>query len=89
MAISTFDLFTVGIGPSSSHTVGPMRAALQFVESLADSGRMLEVSRVQAEMYGSLGATGKGHGTAKAVLLGNVQGVVVHARKYSSSVPCT
>ncbi|MDB9737250.1 L-serine ammonia-lyase [Porticoccaceae bacterium] len=70
MAISTFDLFTVGIGPSSSHTVGPMRAALQFVESIADSGRMSEVSRVQAEMYGSLGATGKGHGTAKAVLLG-------------------
>ena len=70
MAISTFDLFTVGIGPSSSHTVGPMRAALQFVEALADSGRMTEVIRVQAEMYGSLGATGKGHGTAKAVLLG-------------------
>ena len=70
MAISTFDLFTVGIGPSSSHTVGPMRAALQFVEGLADSGRMAEVIRVQAEMYGSLGATGKGHGTAKAVLLG-------------------
>ena len=89
MAISTFDLFTVGIGPSSSHTVGPMRAALQFVEGLADSGRMAEVIRVQAEMYGSLGATGKGHGTAKAVLLGNVHGVVVHARKYSFSVPCT
>ena len=70
MAISTFDLFTVGIGPSSSHTVGPMRAALQFAESLAASGRITEVSRVQAEMYGSLGATGKGHGTAKAVLLG-------------------
>ena len=70
MAISTFDLFTVGIGPSSSHTVGPMRAALQFVEALADTGRMTEVTRVQAEMYGSLGATGKGHGTAKAVLLG-------------------
>ena len=70
MAISTFDLFTVGIGPSSSHTVGPMRAALQFVEALAETGRMTEVTRVQAEMYGSLGATGKGHGTAKAVLLG-------------------
>jgi len=70
MAISTFDLFTVGIGPSSSHTIGPMRAALQFVEALAETGRMIEVTRVQAEMYGSLGATGKGHGTAKAVLLG-------------------
>ena len=70
MAISTFDLFTVGIGPSSSHTVGPMRAARLFVESLYDSGRLHDVIRVQAEMYGSLGATGKGHGTAKAVLLG-------------------
>jgi len=58
MAISTFDLFTVGIGPSSSHTVGPMRAALQFAESLAASGRITEVSRVQAEMYGSLEYTG-------------------------------
>ena len=70
MAISTFDLFSVGIGPSSSHTVGPMRAARLFVESLYDSGLLHDVMRVQAEMYGSLGATGKGHGTAKAVLLG-------------------
>jgi len=70
MAISTFDLFSVGIGPSSSHTVGPMRAAGQFVSSLAESGRLADVARVQAEMFGSLGATGKGHGTGKAVLLG-------------------
>ena len=70
MAISTFDLFTIGIGPSSSHTVGPMRAARLFVESLRDSGALTSVVRVKAEMYGSLGATGKGHGTPKAVLLG-------------------
>jgi len=70
MAISTFDLFSIGIGPSSSHTVGPMRAARQFVESLRDSGLLLDVTRIKAEMYGSLGATGKGHGTPKAVLLG-------------------
>ncbi len=70
MAISTFDLFSIGIGPSSSHTVGPMRAARQFVESLRDSGLLADVCRVKAEMYGSLGATGKGHGTPKAVLLG-------------------
>jgi L-serine dehydratase len=70
MAISTFDLFSIGIGPSSSHTVGPMRAARQFVEKLRDSGLLSDVSKIKAEMYGSLGATGKGHGTPKAVLLG-------------------
>lgn len=70
MAISTFDLFSVGIGPSSSHTVGPMRAARQFVEALRQTQQLTDVSRIKAEMYGSLGATGKGHGTPKAVLLG-------------------
>ena len=70
MAISTFDLFSVGIGPSSSHTVGPMRAARQFVEVLGEAGLLTDVFRIKAEMYGSLGATGKGHGTPKAVLLG-------------------
>ena len=70
MAISTFDLFSIGIGPSSSHTVGPMRAAQQFVETLREGGKLGVVSRVKAEMYGSLGATGKGHGTPKALLLG-------------------
>jgi len=70
MAISTFDLFSIGIGPSSSHTVGPMRAARQFVETLRDTGLLPDVNRIKAEMYGSLGATGKGHGTPKAVLLG-------------------
>jgi L-serine dehydratase len=70
MAISVFDLFSIGIGPSSSHTVGPMRAARQFAASLQHSGLSAAVTRVKAEMYGSLGATGKGHGTHKAVLLG-------------------
>ena len=70
MAISAFDLFKVGIGPSSSHTVGPMLAANQFATEMQSSGLLPQVSRIQAEMYGSLGATGKGHGTPKAVLLG-------------------
>jgi L-serine dehydratase len=70
MAISVFDLFKVGIGPSSSHTVGPMRAAALFARSLADSGMLERTSRVRAELFGSLGATGKGHGSDKAVLLG-------------------
>jgi len=70
MAISVFDLFKIGIGPSSSHTVGPMRAAGLFVEDLAKRGLLPSVSRVQVQMFGSLGATGKGHGTDKAVVLG-------------------
>ncbi|WP_100501802.1 L-serine ammonia-lyase [Geodermatophilus chilensis] len=70
MALSAFDLYSVGIGPSSSHTVGPMRAAKMFVDGLADAGRLPEVARVQAELFGSLGATGHGHGSAKAVVLG-------------------
>lgn len=70
MAISIFDLFKIGIGPSSSHTVGPMRAANQFVTGLREGGLLSSVARITSEMYGSLGATGKGHGTAKAVLLG-------------------
>jgi len=70
MAVSVFDLFKIGIGPSSSHTVGPMRAARMFVARLAHEGVLARVTRVQAQMYGSLGATGKGHGSDKAVLLG-------------------
>ena len=70
MSLSVFDLFKIGIGPSSSHTVGPMRAARQFAISLKTEGLIDRVVRVKAEMYGSLGATGKGHGTPKAVLLG-------------------
>ena len=68
MAISVFDLFSIGIGPSSSHTVGPMRAARTFVDGLG--AELPSVSRVQAELFGSLGATGFGHGSDKAVLLG-------------------
>ncbi len=68
MAVSVFDLFTVGIGPSSSHTVGPMRAARKFVKQLESINA--PVVRVLSELYGSLGHTGKGHGTDVAVLLG-------------------
>lgn len=68
MALSVFDLFSVGIGPSSSHTVGPMRAAGMFLEELGD--RLGAVARVRCDLYGSLGATGRGHGTDKAVILG-------------------
>ena len=70
MAISVFDMFKIGIGPSSSHTVGPMRAALIFVTRLQDEGVLSSVRRVRAELYGSLGATGKGHASDKAVILG-------------------
>ncbi len=70
MALSTFDLFKIGIGPSSSHTVGPMRAALLFAQALRDGGLLPAVISVRCELYGSLGATGKGHGSDKAVLLG-------------------
>ncbi|UUZ76982.1 L-serine ammonia-lyase [Polaromonas sp. P1(28)-13] len=70
MSLSTFDLFKIGIGPSSSHTVGPMRAARLFAMALRQSGWLKAVHRVRCELYGSLGATGKGHGSDKAVLLG-------------------
>ena len=70
MTISAFDLFKIGIGPSSSHTVGPMRAAAMFVTSLASGGLLDEVTGVEVELFGSLGATGHGHGSVKAVVLG-------------------
>jgi L-serine dehydratase len=70
MAVSVFDLFKIGIGPSSSHTVGPMRAARMFVARLAHEGVLARTARVKSDLYGSLGATGKGHGSDKAVLLG-------------------
>jgi L-serine dehydratase len=71
MAVSVFDLFKIGIGPSSSHTVGPMRAAARFGERwLEEKGVLDRVVRVRAELYGSLAMTGRGHGTDKAVLLG-------------------
>jgi L-serine dehydratase len=70
MAISVFDLFRIGIGPSSSHTVGPMRAAGMFARGLLESGDVDRLARIQVGLYGSLGATGKGHGTDKALILG-------------------
>ncbi|MDI1433986.1 L-serine ammonia-lyase [Polyangium sorediatum] len=70
MTISTFDLFKIGIGPSSSHTVGPMRAARTFALGLAQRGAFERTAQVKAELFGSLGATGKGHGSDKAVILG-------------------
>ena len=70
MAVSSFDLFKIGIGPSSSHTVGPMRAARMFTQRLQHEDVLARCVRVCCELYGSLGATGKGHGSDKAVLLG-------------------
>jgi L-serine dehydratase len=70
MAISVFDLFKIGIGPSSSHTVGPMRAAGMFARELREAGHFDTVARIQVELFGSLGATGKGHGSDKALILG-------------------
>ena len=70
MAVSVFDLFKIGIGPSSSHTVGPMRAARLFALRLEHDGLLARTARVLSQLYGSLGATGKGHGSDKAVLLG-------------------
>lgn len=70
MSLSVFDLFKIGIGPSSSHTVGPMRAAARFAEGLRRDGLLAQTDSIKAELYGSLGATGKGHGSDKAVLLG-------------------
>lgn len=70
MSVSTFDLFKIGIGPSSSHTVGPMIAACRFANRLKEHAVLTRVAAIRVELYGSLGATGKGHGTDKAVLLG-------------------
>jgi L-serine dehydratase len=70
MTVSAFDLFKIGIGPSSSHTVGPMRAAGMFVASLAADGVLDQVTGIRVELFGSLGATGHGHGSVKAIVLG-------------------
>ncbi len=76
MQLSLFDLFRVGIGPSSSHTVGPMRAARLFLtEHLAPAGTVEHVSSVTVDLFGSLAATGHGHGTFPAVLLGLEGGI--------------
>ncbi|KDB51293.1 L-serine dehydratase 1 [Sphaerotilus natans subsp. natans DSM 6575] len=70
MSISVFDLFKIGIGPSSSHTVGPMKAARMYVQRLDAAGLLARVARIEVQLYGSLGATGRGHGSDKAVILG-------------------
>ena len=70
MHISVFDIFKIGIGPSSSHTVGPMRAAKRFAERLGADDQLARVASVKVELFGSLGFTGRGHGTDKALLLG-------------------
>ncbi|TKB49023.1 L-serine ammonia-lyase [Ferrimonas sediminicola] len=68
--ISVFDMFSIGIGPSSSHTVGPMRAANRFIDELKQHQQFEQADEIQCELFGSLGQTGKGHGTGKAVVLG-------------------
>jgi L-serine dehydratase len=68
--ISVFDIFKIGIGPSSSHTVGPMRAARRFAERLEQDGELARVTAMKVELFGSLGFTGKGHGSDRAVILG-------------------
>ena len=70
MSISVLDLFKIGVGPSSSHTVGPMRAAYDFVVELQRRGLLDQVRRIEAKLYGSLSATGVGHGTDRAVVAG-------------------
>ena len=70
MVASTFDLFKIGIGPSSSHTMGPMTAAADFAQRLGDAGLLARTARVETRLYGSLALTGKGHATDRAILLG-------------------
>src|ERR1017187_11000142 len=70
MSLSVFDIFKIGIGPSSSHTMGPMNAARCFVELLAARGLLERTSQVSAQLYGSLALTGRGHCTDRAILLG-------------------
>ena len=70
MSLSTFDLFKIGIGPSSSHTVGPMRAAERFLREVETLGLLERTGRVETLLYGSLALTGKGHDTDKAIILG-------------------
>ena len=70
MSVSLFELFKIGVGPSSSHTVGPMIASRRFIKSLFDNGELVNVNSIVAETFGSLALTGIGHGTDKAILLG-------------------
>ncbi|MJC98625.1 L-serine ammonia-lyase, partial [Salmonella enterica subsp. enterica] len=68
--ISAFDIFKIGIGPSSSHTVGPMNAGKCFIDRLIDSGDLPRTTRITVDLYGSLSLTGKGHATDTAVIMG-------------------
>src|ERR1700761_2183651 len=70
MSLSVFDIFKIGIGPSSSHTMGPMNAARSFAELLAARGLLARTAQVSAQLYGSLALTGRGHCTDRAILLG-------------------
>ena len=70
MTLSVFDIFKVGIGPSSSHTMGPMRAAREFVLGLKRDGLLDQTAEMAVRLYGSLALTGKGHGTDRAILAG-------------------
>lgn len=88
MTISVFDLFFIGIGPSSSHTVGPMKAAYAFVENLAQDTELFnELSRIQVELFGSLALTGRGHGTDIAILNG-LAGKLPEIVNPDEVVPC-
>ncbi|MTA37988.1 MAG: L-serine ammonia-lyase, partial [Actinobacteria bacterium] len=68
--LTALDLFTVGVGPSSSHTVGPMRAARRFVGELIEANQLDPTARIRVSLFGSLGATGVGHGTTNAIIAG-------------------
>ncbi len=70
MNVSVFDLFKLGIGPSSSHTMGPMTAACRFLERLRSAGRLDATARMEVTLYASLALTGRGHATDRAVILG-------------------
>ena len=70
MSVSVLELFKIGLGPSSSHTVGPMKSARRFVETLDAGAHLAKTARITADLFGSLGATGKGHCTDRAIMLG-------------------
>jgi len=68
--ISVFDIFKVGVGPSSSHTVGPMKAGKQFIDDLCAQGKLKQIEHIRIDVYGSLSMTGLGHGTDTAIIMG-------------------
>ena len=70
MVVSVFDIFKVGVGPSSSHTVGPMRAGFMFVSDLEEQGKLASADRIGVDFYGSLALTGKGHASHTAAMMG-------------------